>query len=137
MKVRILLTAPLFLIAVMIVTGSLCAPITSAQQSARVAPGGKITVLNPAATNAMVERIPLAPRLTSLDGKTIYMVDIGWGGPEAGYDVLQVISKRLAQNTPSVNPVVVRKKGSYGTDDPDLWKEITAKGQAAILGISC
>ncbi len=81
--------------------------------------------------------MPLAPRLNSLDGKTIYMVDIGWGGPEAGYDVLQIIAKRLAQNTPAVKTVVVRKKGSYGTDDPDLWKEIKAKGQAAILGISC
>ncbi len=66
------------------------------------------------------------------------MVDIGWGGPEAGYDVLQVISKRLTQGIiPNVKTVVLRKKGSYMADDPDLWKEIKAKGQAAILGLSC
>jgi hypothetical protein len=81
--------------------------------------------------------LPLAPRLSTLEGKTIYMVDIGWGGPEAGYDVLQVISKRLTQGMPNVKTVVVRKKGSYMTDDPDLWKEIKTKGQAAILGLSC
>jgi hypothetical protein len=75
--------------------------------------------------------------LSTLEGKTIYMVDIGWGGPEAGYDVLQVISKRLTQGMPNVKTVVVRKKGSYMTDDPDLWKEIKIKGQAAILGLSC
>jgi hypothetical protein len=97
----------------------------------------KISVLNPAATNAMVPRLPLSPRLNSLEGKTIYMVDIGWGGPEAGYDVLQVISKRLSQQFPSIKTVVLRKKGSYMVDDPDLWKEIRAKGNAAILGLSC
>ena len=97
----------------------------------------KISVLNPAATNAMVPRLPLSPRLSSLEGKTIYMVDIGWGGPEAGYDVLQVISKRLSQQIPSIKTVVLRKKGSYMVDDPDLWKEIKAKGHAAILGLSC
>jgi hypothetical protein len=97
----------------------------------------KLSVLNPAATNSMVPRLPLAPRLNSLEGKTIYMVDIGWGGPEAGYDVLQVISKRLTQAIPNIKTVVVRKKGSYMVDDPDLWKEIKTKGQAAILGLSC
>jgi hypothetical protein len=97
----------------------------------------KLSMLNPAATNAMVPRLPLAPRLSSLEGKTIYMVDIGWGGPEAGYDVLQVLSKRLAQNIPDIKTVVLRKKGSYMMDDPDLWKEIKAKGHAAILGLSC
>ena len=137
MKVKSLLTGPLFLIAVTIIAGSLSTPIASAPQSARVNSGGKIAVLNPAATNTMVERIPITSRLTSLEGKTIYMVDIGWGGPEAGYDVLQVISKWFAQNMPSVKSVVVRKRGSFGADDPELWKEIKAKGQAAILGISC
>jgi hypothetical protein len=99
--------------------------------------GPKLSVLNPAATNTMVARLPLSPRLSTLEGETIYMVDIGWGGPEAGYDVLQVISKRLTQSIPDIKTVVVRKKGSYMVDDPDLWKEIKAKGQAAILGLSC
>jgi hypothetical protein len=107
----------------------------SATASLKAAP--KISVLNPEATNAMVPRLPLTARLSSLQGKVIYMVDIGWGGPEAGYDVLQVISKRLAQDTPTVKTVVLRKKGAYSADDPDLWKEIKAKGQAAILGLSC
>jgi len=79
----------------------------------------------------------LAPRLSSLEGKTIYMVDIGWGGPEAGYDVLQVLSRRLTQEIRDVKTVVVRKKGSYMADDADLWKEIKTRGHAAILGLSC
>ena len=123
----------LILISILIVAGLQ----STSTQSLGAASGEKIAVLNPTAGNTMVERIPLTARLSRLENKTIYMVDIGWGGPEAGYGVLQVISQWFAQNMPSVNTVVVRKKGSFGQDDPSLWKEIKAKGQAAILGISC
>ena len=53
-----------------------------------------ITVLNPACSSTMVERIPLTPRkFSSLENKTIFMIDIGWGGPTAGYDVFEVMSE--------------------------------------------
>jgi hypothetical protein len=133
MKLRTFFPYSLVLISILL----LAALQSASTQSADVAAERKITVLNPAASNTMVERIPLSARLGSLENKVIYMVDIGWGGPEAGYDVLQVISKWFANNMPTIKTVVVRKKGSYGTDDPALWKEIKAKGQAAILGLSC
>ena len=99
---------------------------------------GMITVLNPACTNNMAERVPLAPRpFNSLDGKTIYMVDIGWGGPDAAYDVFQVMQGWFTSHIPSVKTELVRKNGSFGMDDPDLWQEIKAKGDACIIGISC
>jgi hypothetical protein len=86
----------------------------------------------------MVERVPLAPRtFTSLEGKTVYLVDIGWGGPTAGYDVFDVMRGWFAENIPSVKTVLVRKKGTYGEDDPELWKKIKAEGDVCILGISC
>jgi hypothetical protein len=98
----------------------------------------KVTVLNPACSSTMVERVPLAPRtFTSLNNKTVYLVDIGWGGPTAGYDVFIVMQEWFAENIPSVKTVLVRKKGSYGEDDPDLWKKIKAEGDACIIGISC
>jgi hypothetical protein len=129
--------ANLFLLFATLILIFVSAAAESPEQTNPSGRAPKISVLNPAATNTMVPRLPLAPRLSTLEGKTIYMVDIGWGGPEAGYHVLQVISKRLTQSIPSVKTVVVRKKGSYMMDDPDLWKEIKAKGQAAILGLSC
>ncbi len=145
MRVKIVLAASLLMISVstVAVRAALAAPpksparSTRSSQSPPAVAGRKIVVLNPAATNAMVARSPLAPRLNSLEGKTIYMVDIGWGGPEAGYDVLQIIAKWFAQYVPTAKTVVLRKKGSYAADDPDLWKEIKAKAQAAILGLSC
>ncbi len=97
----------------------------------------KITVLNPACSSTMVERVPLAPRLSSLEGKTVYMVDIGWGGPKAGYDVFEVMQGWFAEHIPTMKTVLVKKKGTYNDDDPDLWKRIKADGDACIIGLSC
>ena len=92
--------------------------------------------MNPAITSAMVDREPLGPRLDTLDGKTLYMVDINWGGPDAAYPVFEEISSWLAQNMPTVKTIIKRKAGMYSTDDPQLWKEIAANGNAAMIGIS-
>jgi len=98
----------------------------------------KITVLNPACSSTMAERVSLAPRtFTSLEGKTIYMVDIGWGGPKAGYDVFEVMQGWFAKTIPTAKTVLVKKKGSYMEDDPELWEKINAEGDACIIGLSC
>jgi hypothetical protein len=98
----------------------------------------KITVLNPACSSAMAERVPLAPRsYASLEGKTVYLVDIGWGGPKAGYDVFEVMQGWFAKNIPSTKTVLVKKKGMFGDGDPDLWARIKSEGDACIIGLSC
>ena len=110
------------------------------QQSSKIKPQAtdKITVLNPACSSAMVERAALTPRtFSSLDGKTVFLVDIGWGGPKAGYDVLDVMQGWFARNIPAVKTILVAKKGGFGDDDPELCKKIKAEGDACIIGISC
>ena len=103
-----------------------------------LASNDKLTILSPACSSTMVERVPLTKRnFTSLDNKTIYLVDIGWGGPKAGYEVFEVMEEWFAKNIPSVKTVLVRKRGGFGEDDPDLWEKIKIEGDAAILGISC
>ena len=99
---------------------------------------GKITVLNPACSSNMAERIPLAPRtFSSLESKTVYLVDIGWGGPKAGYALFEVMQKWFAEHIPSVKTIRVKKKGNYNDDDPDLWNKIKSDGDACIIGLSC
>ena len=86
----------------------------------------------------MAERVPLAPRtFSSLEGRTVYLVDIGWGGPRAGYDVFEVMQGWFAGNIPSVKTVLVRKKGSFADDDPELWEKIGNEADACIIGLSC
>ena len=84
----------------------------------------------------MVDRIPLCPRLDTLEGKTIYLVDLGWGGPQAAPSVYEEMKAWFGQNMPSVKVEVRKIKGSYMQDQPELWKEISEKGNAAMIGIS-
>ena len=95
----------------------------------------KITVMNPAITSSMVDRVPLTDRLDSLEGKTLYMVDIGWGGPDAAYSVFEEMQVWFSKNMSSVKTVLKKKLGNHNIDDPGLWKEISEKGDAAIIGI--
>jgi len=115
------------------------APLQAQQGKAAAAkPAAKpmITVMNPAITSKMVDRVPLSPRLGTLDGKTLYLVDISWGGPEAAYSVFEEIQSWFSQKMPGVKIVIKRKTGMYTQDDPALWKEIAQNGNAALIGIS-
>ena len=77
---------------------------------------------------------PLAKRLDSLDGKTIYLVDIGFGG---GHKFMQQVQNWFKENLPSVTTIRRRKTGSAFMDDTtDLWDEIKEKGHAALIGVA-
>jgi hypothetical protein len=78
---------------------------------------GLITVLNPAISTKMAERIPLCPRLNTLEGKTVYLYDTQWGGPEAAYSVYEEMQGWFARNMPSVKTVIHRGP-SWMADDP-------------------
>jgi hypothetical protein len=76
----------------------------------------------------------LAPRLDSLDGKTVYLVDTGFGGSGKFLDQVQAW---FTERMPSVKTVRRRKTGNIFRDDTkDLWSEIKENGQAAILGVA-
>jgi hypothetical protein len=96
----------------------------------------KIRVLNPTPPNRMVDRVPLTPRLDTLDGKTLFLVDIGWGGKDAAPSIYKEIEAWFAKNMPSVKVEIRSVKGSYMQDQPELWKEISEKGHAAMVGIA-
>ncbi len=96
-----------------------------------------IAVLNPAISSKMAERVPLAPRGGSLEGKTIYMVDLQWGGPEAAYSVYEEMRDWFSRNMPSVKTVIRRSSGGPFGDDPALRKEIAQnKPAGVIIGIA-
>jgi hypothetical protein len=75
-----------------------------------------------------------AKRLDTLEGKTIYLVDLGFGG---SYKFMQQVQKWFAKHMPSVKTIRKRKTGHVFTDDTtDLWDEIKAKGHAAVVGVA-
>jgi hypothetical protein len=92
-----------------------------------------ITVLNPAISSRMAERVPLAPRIDTLEGKTIYLVDLQWGGPEAAYRVFEEMQGWFARNMPSVKIEIRRSGSGWFGDDPALREEIISKKADGVL----
>jgi hypothetical protein len=88
--------------------------------------------LNPKGTPPPVRLIPMAPRLDSIHGKTIYLVDTGFMG---GGTLLEQMQIWFNTNMPDVKVVFRKKAGPYMEDDPPLWKEIKENGNAAIMAI--
>jgi len=101
---------------------------------ALAAGGEKITVHNPAIAGRLAERVPLTPRLDTVRGKTIYMVDNQWGGPDGAYQLFEEVKAWFEENMPDVTIVLRRTKDNMFGDDPELWKEISEQGDAAIVG---
>ena len=90
----------------------------------------KITVMNPRGIMPPIRLIPMAARPATLDGKTVYIVDTKY--PNTKPFVLE-LQKNLQQKYPKTNWILKDKKGNYMEDDPDLWAEIKARAQGAIV----
>lgn len=92
-----------------------------------------ITVLNPLGTPPPIALKPMAPRLDTLDGKTIYIVDDGYIG---GDKLLKLMVEWFNENYPKTTALYKRKGGGgFDAEDPQLWAEIKEKGDAVIIGM--
>jgi len=92
----------------------------------------KITVLNPLGQPPPIERIPMAPRIGNLEGKTIYIVDVGFTDTHQLFTEMQSL---LSERYPKTKWEVRTKSGTYFDDDPELWAEIKEKGHGMIMGV--
>ena len=97
-----------------------------------VAQDAKITVLNPRGTPPPTPLIPMAPRLNSLEGKTIYFIDIKY---EGGASLLREIMAWFTQNIPTAKLVFMEKAGFYDQEDPKQWAEIKQKADAVVMAV--
>jgi hypothetical protein len=103
-----------------------------ADKKAGAAGAGMITGLNPKGLPPPIQLVPMAPRLSTLENKTIYLVGDGFPGAD---NFLNQISIWFKKNMPSVTTVYRLKAGAFADDDPKLWAEIKAKGNAVIMAI--
>jgi hypothetical protein len=92
----------------------------------------KITVLNPMGFAPKVTRQALAPRLPTLEGRTVYLVDCRFDDSDL---FLEQMRAWFAVHLPGVTAVVRRISSVYLNDDPATWEEVRAKGHAAIVGV--
>ncbi len=92
----------------------------------------KLTALNPRGIPPPITLVPMAPRLATLDGKTVYLVSDGFPGAD---HFLDQVASWFMKNMPNVTTVYRLKAGGFADDDPKLNAEIKEKGQAVIMAI--
>jgi hypothetical protein len=94
--------------------------------------GDKITVLNPMGYLPKITRKTAAPRLESIDGKTIYLVDCRF---DDSIELLKQVQAWFTEHMPAVKTRIISLSATYQHDDPKTWEEIKTHGDAAIVGV--
>lgn len=92
----------------------------------------KITVLSPMGIPPAIELKGMAPRLDTLDGKTVYLVNHGYLGTDI---LLREVEDWFEATMPVVNIVYRKKSGFFTSEDPSLWSEVKEKGDALIMAM--
>jgi len=90
----------------------------------------KITVLNPMGTPPPIQAKAMAPRLDTLDGKTIYFVNTGYIGTDR---LMAEMMAWFKENHPKAN--LVLRSASMSSIPQNLLTEIGEKADAAIVGL--
>jgi len=89
-----------------------------------------ITVLNPMGTPPPVQLKPMAPRLDSIKGKTIYIVNDGYPGSNI---LCAELEKGFKEKYPDTTFIYKDKRGGMGGEDQALWSEMEEKADAMII----
>jgi hypothetical protein len=80
----------------------------------------------------VVQPVPLAPRPDTLEGKTVHLIDVGFGG---GWEFLEEAVAWFARNMPSVKTVLKHKSGIMFVDEPQMWEDARQNAHAVIFGV--
>jgi hypothetical protein len=99
---------------------------------ALMAGSDRIVVHNPEGYPPKVTGKSLAPRVDTLDGKTVYLVDCRFDDSDV---FLKQMQAWFAENMPGVKTVFQPIRNVYTKDDPETWEEVKKNGQAAIVGV--
>ena len=91
----------------------------------------KLVVHDPRGYPPKVAGKRLAPRLSGLEGKVVFLVDCLFDNSDVFMDQLQLW---FAQHLPTVRIRTIRPRESW-YDDPDMRATIGREGDAAILGV--
>jgi hypothetical protein len=90
-----------------------------------------ITVHDPRGFPPKVTGKRLAPRLESLDGRTVYLVDCLFDNSEP---FMRQLEDWFGVHLPAVDVRMIKPRQSW-VDDPEMRAKVAADGDAAILGV--
>ena len=90
-----------------------------------------LSVHDPRGYSPKVTGKRLAPRLSGLDGKLVYLVDCLFDNSAA---FMEQLRQWFGAHLPAVKTQIITPRESW-VDDLDMRKKIAADGSAAILGV--
>jgi hypothetical protein len=94
----------------------------------------KITVLSPMGTPPPIKLKAMAPRLSTLDGKTIYVIDQGYLGTDNLLKEMIVwLEKEYPKTTFVFKRLGMNRESPQGP--PPLFAEIKEKADGVIMGL--
>ena len=91
----------------------------------------KIAVHDPRGYQPKVTGKRLAPRLESLDGKVIFLVDCQFDNSDV---FMQQMREWFAEHLPRVQTRIIETRESW-VDDADMRATVAREGDGAILGV--
>jgi hypothetical protein len=93
--------------------------------------GTKLTVLNPEGYPPHVDARGMAPSLEALQGKKLYLIDVGFENSDA---FMAQLHGWFEEHEPGIRTEVVRMRDQH-QPDPELYGRVAAEGDAAIIGV--
>jgi hypothetical protein len=91
----------------------------------------KLTVLSPGGYPPKVDARGMAPALETLQGKRVFLVDVGF---ENSDNFMVQLHGWFEEHRPGIRTEVVRMRDQH-QPDPELYGRIAAEGDAAIIGV--
>lgn len=91
----------------------------------------KVTAYDPRGYAPLVTGKTLAPRLRSLEGKRVHLVDCLFDNSEV---FMQQLQAWFAEHLPQVHTKIVKPRESW-EDDPTMRARVEREADAAILGV--
>jgi hypothetical protein len=86
----------------------------------------------PRDTAEHLSTLKMAERLDTLEGKTVYLVNVTFPGSR---EFLEELQDWFSKNRPDIKTVLRDKKLGWATDEPELWQEIKKNGDAVVFGV--
>lgn len=86
----------------------------------------------PRDTAENLNALKMAERLDTLEGKTVYLVNVTFPGSR---EFLEELREWFLKNRPGIKAVLRDKKLGWATDEPELWQEIKKNGDAVVFGV--